>query len=226
MNFKTYTIPRPSFINNIVLHKRKQIYALLSSGVDLSALNSVLDVGVTADKLSPQSNFFESFFPNPEKIIALSDQDAFWLEDAYPGLRFVQGDGCNLPFPSSSIDLVFSSAVIEHVGSSDRQKKFLEECFRVSSRYIFITTPNRWYPIEFHTLLPFFHWLPKHFHRSLLQFLGIGHLSKEENHNLLTESELKNMTNQISHLTRIDGIRFLGLKSNLILFIDKSKFRT
>ena len=25
---------------------------------------------------------------------------------------------------------------------------------------MFVTTPNRWFPLEVHTLLPFVHWLP------------------------------------------------------------------
>jgi hypothetical protein len=33
------------------------------------------------------------------------------------------------------------------------------EALRVSRR-VFITTPNRWFPIEVHTKLPLVHWLP------------------------------------------------------------------
>jgi hypothetical protein len=28
-------------------------------------------------------------------------------------------------------------------------------------RRVFLTTPNRWFPIEVHTRLPFVHWLPE-----------------------------------------------------------------
>src|SRR5919202_1557251 len=34
----------------------------------------------------------------------------------------------------------------------------LERC-RVARR-VFVTTPNRWFPLDPHTLLPFVHWLP------------------------------------------------------------------
>ena len=33
-------------------------------------------------------------------------------------------------------------------------------------------TPNRWFPIEFHTLLPLVHWLPPEHFRKLLVLTG------------------------------------------------------
>jgi len=35
----------------------------------------------------------------------------------------------------------------------------VHELARVA-RHVFVTTPNRFFPIEVHTLLPFAHWLP------------------------------------------------------------------
>jgi hypothetical protein len=49
--------------------------------------------------------------------------------------------------------------VIEHVGDRDRQQAFVHEALRVGDR-VFLTTPNRWFPVEVHTRLPFVHWLP------------------------------------------------------------------
>jgi hypothetical protein len=62
---------------------------------------------------------------------------------------------------------VHSAAVIEHVGSFARQCDFLKECCRVARRAVFVTTPNRWFPVEFHTILPLVHWLPKPAFRTL-----------------------------------------------------------
>ncbi len=56
-------------------------------------------------------------------------------------------------------DIVFSNAVIEHVGDRERQRLFVAEALRVGRR-VFITTPNRGFPVELHTRLPFVHWLP------------------------------------------------------------------
>jgi SAM-dependent methyltransferase len=72
----------------------------------------------------------------------------------------VQGDALALPFEDGAFDVVFSNAVVEHVGGPEAQRRFVEEALRVGSR-VFLTTPNRWFPIEVHTLLPLVHWLPE-----------------------------------------------------------------
>jgi SAM-dependent methyltransferase len=74
-------------------------------------------------------------------------------------VSYVQGDACALPFPADSFDIVFSNAVIEHVGDRKRQETFVREASRVGRR-VFLTTPNRWFPVEVHTRLPLVHWLP------------------------------------------------------------------
>jgi len=67
-------------MNRISYAKRKEMFGVLQKIVNFSELNLVLDVGVTADKQHSESNFFEQFFPNPDKITALSNQDAKFLE--------------------------------------------------------------------------------------------------------------------------------------------------
>jgi len=67
-------------------------------------------------------------------------------------------DGCRLPFRDQSVDIVFSNAVIEHL-EPEMQRKMAEEIMRVGRSW-FVTTPNFWYPIELHNLLPFLHFLP------------------------------------------------------------------
>ena len=74
-------------------------------------------------------------------------------------IEYVQGDACALPFADGEFDVVFSNAVIEHVGGRERQRRFVSEAIRVGRR-VFMTTPNRRFPVEVHTRLPFVHWLP------------------------------------------------------------------
>ena len=64
-----------------------------------------------------------------------------------------------MPFADGEFDIVFSNAVIEHVGGREQQRRFVEESLRVARR-AFVTTPNRWFPVEVHTRLPLVHWLP------------------------------------------------------------------
>ena len=200
---------------------RRKIYNKLAGKIDLDELKNILDVGVTADSAAAYSNFFECFYPHKERICALSDQSAGHLEELFPGLKFVQGDGCRLPFADDSFDLVFSSAVIEHVGSSQRQQEFIAEALRVSRKYVFLTTPNRWHVFEFHTYWPFLHWLPKKLHRFILSKIGLKYLSKEENLNLLDKRSLQKICRTLGADPEIMTVSFLLLPSNLLLFIEK-----
>ena len=44
--------------------------------------------------------------------------------------------------------------------SEERQRAFAAEIKRVGTQY-FVQTPNRWFPVESHTWLPFLGWLPR-----------------------------------------------------------------
>jgi ubiquinone/menaquinone biosynthesis C-methylase UbiE len=188
----------------------------------LETLDSIIDVGVTADKAQMSSNFFEKLYPMPEKIVTFSDQDASWMENVYKGLKFKQGTALEMPFEDNMFELVFSSAVIEHVGSNQNQSKFIRECHRIAKKYIFITTPNRYYPIELHTALPLIHWLPKNIHRKILTLVGKSFFSLEQNLNLLTKHELKRLCEENGiKKYKILTAKFLGLPSNLLLLIEK-----
>ena len=223
INIYTYGVSkRASLADKAAYKTRKKIYTKLSKLIDLEQLNSIIDVGVTADKTQISSNFFENIYPKPEIITAFSDQDASWMENEYKGLKFIRGTALDMPFDNDTFDLVFSSAVIEHVGSFKNQIKYLNECLRISKKYVFITTPNRFYPIEFHTVLPFIHWLPKKIHRKILRLLGKEFFACEENLNLLSNDNLKFICNKNKIKNYIiKNEYFLGLPSNLLLIITK-----
>ncbi len=71
---------------------------------------------------------------------------------------FVQADARALPFEDASFAIGYSNSVVEHLDPTDRPR-FAAELRRVSGRY-FVQTPNRWFPIEPHVLLPGFQFLP------------------------------------------------------------------
>lgn len=52
--------------------------------------------------------------------------------------------------------------MIEHVGSREAQKAFVAELARVA-KVVFLTAPNRWFPVEHHTGLPLAHYHPATF---------------------------------------------------------------
>ncbi|HZP72613.1 MAG TPA: methyltransferase domain-containing protein [Gaiellaceae bacterium] len=127
-----------------------------------TASSTVVDVGVTNAPFGDGSsdNFFEALYPWPEQVTAVGHTELDVFEAAFPRVRAVRADGRELPFDDGAFDLGFSNAVVEHVaGGREGQRQFVHELCRVSRR-VFVTTPNRWFPLEVHTLLPFVHWLP------------------------------------------------------------------
>jgi SAM-dependent methyltransferase len=123
---------------------------------------TVVDVGVTNAPFGGGStdNFFEALYPWPARVTAVGNTELDRFAAAFPHVRAVRADGRSLPFADAEFDLGFSNAVVEHVaGGRDGQRRFVHELCRVAQR-VFVTTPNRFFPLEVHTLLPFAHWLP------------------------------------------------------------------
>ena len=70
------------------------------------------------------------------------------------------------------------------------QMRFARELWRVARKGVFVTTPNRWFPVEFHTVLPLLHWLPPPLFRKTLMALGREFFADEQNLNLLSSTGL------------------------------------
>ena len=119
-------------------------------------------------------NFFEERYPWPERITALGLHDGSGFRERYPGIRVRAGRrAARFHSTDGEFDIVFSNAVIEHVGGRERQRRFVSEALRVG-RSVFVTTPNRRFPLEVHTLLPLVHWLPTPRLRGRVRPLGKG----------------------------------------------------
>ena len=178
--------------DRVSLRSRQRKLRLFLEELQPTATTSVLDVG--ADELGfgdapgrATMNFFEELYPWPERITALGQHDGAAFRRRYPAVRYVQGDACALPFADGAFDLYFSNAVIEHVGGKERQQAFVAEAVRVARR-AFVTTPNRWFPLEVHTRLPLVHWLPERAAQRSYDLVGKGWA--KENH-LLGPGELR-----------------------------------
>lgn len=146
------------------MRSRQRKFALFMETIAPTAETTVLDVGVDDFGFGEHPgcatlNFFEELYPWQERITALGLHEGERFRARYPQATYVQGDALNLPFGDGAFDVIFSNAVIEHVGGREEQRRFVAEGLRVARR-AFVTTPNRWFPVEVHTRLPFVHWLP------------------------------------------------------------------
>ena len=179
--------------------------------------------------------------PRPARILDVGGTAGFWRrmgfhdEDvdivlvnteapASPDGRFhfVQGDARDMSeFADGTFDVVFSNSVIEHVGDFDDQRRMAEEVRRVGRRW-FVQTPNRYFPVEPHFLVPGFQFLPIEARARLLTRFDLGWIPRQpdlaaarervQEIRLLTRSEMERLFPEC----RIHTERVLGLAKSFV----------
>jgi SAM-dependent methyltransferase len=170
---------------------------------------AILDVGVSRLELhnrrGPANYFLKTFRYPAEFYTGLAVDDMTGMDELHPGKKFVTYDGRIFPFADHQFDSVFSNAVVEHVGDSDRQLLFINEMLRVG-KWVFFTTPNKWFPIETHTGAfirhwsdaSFFKWCSKHhphYTKSNLNLLGYDDVDR-----LMKQSDAGNYKIHRNHM--------------------------
>lgn len=208
--------PLVAFRSHFAMRARLRMFDLFMKELNPNPQSTILDLGVTPDTSLPESNFFEALYPYPRQITAASIEDASCIESQFPGVRFSQIDRGPLPYPDKHFDIVFCSAVLEHVGTRAEQAQFVREVIRVSKSF-FLTTPNRWFPVDFHTLLPLIHWLPQDQHQAILRSIGHDFLAQTENLNLLSGMDLLSLFPG-TVTTSLRKLRLAGWTSNLVVY--------
>ena len=158
-------------LKNLSHRSRTKKFNLLGRVFRPRPEDRVLDVGASGEVFLQYS--LEDIYPFPDRIVAggLDSREIVAARQHYPQSRYVLFDGCALPFPDQSFDLVFSNAVIEHILGPGRQERFALEIMRVGKSW-FVTTPNFWFPFETHHHLPFFQFLPRPAQRHYNRLLG------------------------------------------------------
>lgn len=151
---------------------RARKYELFKKIHKPTELTTILDIGFDDTEYSETDNYLEKHYPWPQQITALSDQEPKNFSKWYPKVKALSYDGVTFPFKDQEFDIAWSNAVIEHVGDYNRQLFFLKEIKRTCKRG-YITTPNRWFPVEVHTRIPLLHYLPKKYFDKLLHLLNI-----------------------------------------------------
>ena len=224
---ETYSeLKKINFIKKIFEKKvndaRNNFFYILRKNTKYNKNKSIIDIGTTPSANQYQ-NIILSKIRNNKNVTCFSNLDCKILYKKYPNIKkIIVGDGRKNNLPDNSFDIVHSNATIEHVGSYQNQLKFIKECIRISKKNIFIQTPNRFYPIDFHTILPFIHWLPKNIHRKILQIIGLNFYSLEKNLNLLSEKDLISLCKELSISNfKIIKYKLFFMTSNLILLVKK-----
>jgi hypothetical protein len=142
--------------------------------------------------------FFRSLLagvPAPVRILDVGGTQEFWRQMGAadePGLEIVvlnsdpriaaadrievvTGDARDMScFAEDEFDVAFSNSVIEHLGEPAGQRRMASEVRRVAVRY-FVQTPNRYFPIEPHFMLPGFQFLPVAARIALVRRFALGY---------------------------------------------------
>jgi hypothetical protein len=203
--------------SRVSFYVRKQMFRFFMEIMRPTEATSILDIGVTCDRTQQESNYFEQFYPYKKNIVCAGIEDGSHLQHQYPGVVFVPLQaGQPLPFSDKQFDISFCSAVIEHTGNRKEQQVFVREMLRVSQHF-FLTTPNRWFPVEMHTGLPLLHYLPVDCYRAILAKTKFRYWSYEKNLNLLDIENLRRLflPYVVANLVKI---RLLGIPSNLVAY--------
>lgn len=156
-------------------------FRLLSDG----GYGSLLDVGGglgIAREFEPLYAHFSA--------VTVANLDPPKCDYTQSGMQALAADGCLLPFRDRSFDWVFSNAVIEHVGDISKQQRFANEIQRVAAKGYFVTTPNRYFPLEPHALLPFYQFLSPSWQRRAIRF-SPGYMREYEEIHLLSARHMR-----------------------------------
>lgn len=147
-----------------------------------------------------RSRRFEQFealtvqMPRPLRILDIGGTAAFWEQRGWAGrddveivlvnleeiptthsnIRSMVADATNLEeIADGSFDIAFSNSVIEHLFTFEAQQAMASEVRRVAPAY-WVQTPNFWFPMEPHFLVPAWHWLPQRVRVEIVRRREVG----------------------------------------------------
>lgn len=231
--FSPVVVPGP-FEKLLSAQRRKMFDAFAAfrgdaSGQPDTGTDSILDVESRSILRDAQSSILLAYADPQEKqrIVSCAIEPA-----ADPGsqrgasdswMKYQRVDGRHLPFSDGEFDWVFCGEIIERCGGFERQYELLAELCRVARKGVFVTTSNRWHPLEFNTALPLLHWLPANGWRRALKLSGKSGWASPSALNLLDAVGLTRLSALLPGKPKyeIGHLRIFGLKAHFFLQIRK-----
>ena len=185
--------------------------------------DTILDVGVS-DAEHASDNMLERLYPWRERITGAGLADGASFLRAHPQCAYLPiSTGEQLPARDGQFDLVVSNAVIEHVGGYRRQQAFVRELIRVARRGVFLSMPNRYFPVEHHTALPLVAWSDATF-RLACRLTGKAYWGDVDHLRLMSPARLREiLPMEVAPIIRHAGIRLGPWSSNLVAWLPKTE---
>jgi len=204
-------------VEQLFLAARTRIFRDFVARMRPTAADRILDVGVS-DVATDGANVLERSYALPHNITACGVGPGEAFKQAFPSVRYRQiTPSAELPFADGSFDIATSNAVLEHVGSLERQLFFVRQMCRVARR-VFISVPNRFFPVEHHTSIPLAHYQNAAF-KLACRFAGKAEWSDERNLIFMTRKRLWQLAAPMSRSAAVGytGLLLGPFSSNLYL---------
>jgi hypothetical protein len=158
--------------------------------LEIADKTTIIDVGGTP--------YNWRFIKSRPELLIVNTAVAWDPEEQAANIRSETGDGCCLRQADKEYDVAFSNAVIEHLGTYDRQRQFAQEVRRVGQK-IWVQTPARCFLVETHFLTVAVQWLPRSIQRKTLRWLSLKGLFSRPRP---SQRDIENMVDEIRLLTR------------------------
>jgi len=220
MDEKYYqAMPSRSLSERLVIAARDRIYDDFIRCCRPAPHDTILDIGVS-DVVNDAANMLERKYPHPERITALGLGRGEDFRAAFPQVAYTHIEpNQRLPFGDKTFAIAASNAVLEHVGSAEHQAFFVSELTRVAHK-VFISVPNRYFPVEHHTAIPVLHFWDVTF-APACRWVGKDEWADEKNLILMTRRRLASLAPPGATID-YTGLRLGPFSSNLILFVDQA----
>lgn len=222
---KIYVINHYKFFENLIVKKRLEISNFIKNILKKITVENILDIGTTENKSYHSSNIIVKNLNIKCEYRSLSNQI---IVDNFFKVKIKKSIVSKFSYKEIkdySSDVVLSNATIEHVGSRKKQKLMIQNIANLTKKIFIISTPNKNFPIEFHTKIPIIHLFPKKIYNFILRKIGLGFFADTNNLNLLSYKNLKNLSKSISkdYFINFFFINFFFLRSNIIMVGIKKK---
>lgn len=212
-----YQAARPNTrAERLMIRARDDIFATFMRMVSPAPTDTILDVGVS-DVVGDGANALERLYPFAHRITAAGLGEGGDFRRTFPAVTYRQIEANRpLPFADGQFDIATSNAVLEHVGSPANQQALMAEMCRVARR-VFVSVPNRFFPVEHHTSIPLLHFADAPFALAC-RILGKMEWTRPENLILMTRSRLSALAprDRIATIGHC-GVHLGPLSSNLFL---------
>lgn len=174
-------------VNRVRAQARGKRARIFAENFTITSETRVIDIG--SEDGSAIARVLAGTCVRPQNVFIADINEAFVKagQNQYGFTPIVIPESGTLPFPDQFFDVVYCSSVIEHVTipknevwgvrsarefmerALAQQAVFAREIRRLGKAY-FVQTPNKWFPVESHTWLPFVGYLPR---RLLIPILRI-----------------------------------------------------